>query len=159
MRGDGSRSIAYTIRTGGGRLGPSPAPAPSEKIPGAATMAWYDGLTKNWADLGPNAADPGLEAVELPVAPAEAVRRAASVIDGLARWSVVASDPEAGTLHATHATRVCGFVDDIHLRFEPVPGGTRISGRSRSRIGKGDFGQNARQLRELAQALRDPGRT
>ena len=122
-------------------------------------MAWHDWLTKNWADLEPGACDPGLEAVNLPETPAEAVRRTASIVERLPRWKIVSSAPEAGTLHATHATRTWRFLDDVHLRFEPVEGGTRVTGRSRSRLGKGDFGQNARQLRELARALRDSGRS
>jgi uncharacterized protein (DUF1499 family) len=117
-------------------------------------MSFLDGLTRNWADLEPDARDPRLRPVVLARPPAEAVARAAEVIAALPRWSVVATDPAAGTLHATHATRLWRFVDDVHLHFEPDPAGCRVVGRSRSRIGRGDFGQNTRNLRELAAALR-----
>jgi uncharacterized protein (DUF1499 family) len=120
-------------------------------------MPWLDGLTRNWAELAPDARDPRLRPVLVPLPPEEAVARAAEVIAGLARWEVVASDPAAGLLHATHATRVWRFLDDVRLRFEPDPPGTRIVGRSRSRIGEADFGQNASNLRELAEALRRAG--
>jgi uncharacterized protein (DUF1499 family) len=66
---------------------------------------------------------------------------------------VVAADAAAGTLSATHATILWRFVDDIHLRFEPHGSGSRIVGESRSRIGKGDLGQNARNLRALRRLL------
>jgi uncharacterized protein (DUF1499 family) len=118
-------------------------------------MGILDGLTKNWADLGPEARDPSLRPIRLARPPSEAVSRALRVIDRLPRWSVVAADPVAGTLHATHTTLVWRFIDDVHLRFEPDTDGTRVVGRSRSRVGTGDFGQNARNLRELARALRD----
>ena len=121
---------------------------------GVTTMSFRDGLTKNWADLAPDARDPRLRPVLLACPPAEGVTRAAAVLADLPRWAVVAADPAAGTLHATHTTRVLRFVDDIHLRFEPDPAGCRVVGHSQSRIGKGDFGQNARNLRELAAALR-----
>jgi uncharacterized protein (DUF1499 family) len=116
-------------------------------------MSWLDGLTRNWAELTPDADDPRLRPVILTRAPAEAVPWAAAVIAGLPRWSVVAADPQAGTLHAIHATRVWRFRDDVHLRFEADPAGSRVLGRSRSRIGAADFGQNARNLGELASAL------
>ncbi len=117
-------------------------------------MSFIDGLTKNHAKLDPGADDPRLRPVLLATPVPESVERASSVIATLPRWSVVASDPEAGTLHATHATRIWGFVDDVHLRFEPRDDGTQIVGDSQSRVGKGDFGQNARNLRELNEALR-----
>jgi uncharacterized protein (DUF1499 family) len=72
----------------------------------------------------------------------------------MARRGVVGADPDAGTLHATREKRVWRFVNDIRLRFGPTPGGCRMVGRCRLRIGKEDFGQNARRLREYRRALR-----
>jgi uncharacterized protein (DUF1499 family) len=116
-------------------------------------MAFWEGFTKNWADLDADSVDPDLRPIPLPFPPREGVAWAAGVLRGLARWAVVEADPEAGTLHATHATRVWRFVDDVRLRFEPTAEGCRIVGRSRSRVGKGDLGQNARQLKALRRAL------
>lgn len=116
-------------------------------------MAWLDGLTKNWADLADDDPDPRLRPLLLPGAPAGSVRRAASILAALPRWQVVAADPEAGTLHATHATRLWRFLDDVQVRFEAHPSGTRITAHSQSRIGKGDLGQNRRNLRALNAAL------
>lgn len=123
---------------------------------GVITVSFWDGMNKNWATLDADAVDPSLAALVVPVEPAQAVRKAAEVIPTLSRWAVVASDPGAGTLHATHTTLVWRFVDDIRLSFAPEPGRpgwTRISGRSQSRVGKGDLGQNARNLRALRAAL------
>jgi uncharacterized protein (DUF1499 family) len=119
------------------------------------TMSWIDGLTRNWADLTEDGPDPTLRPIELPSPPAEAVTWAASVLAQERRWKVVAADPAAGTLHATHATRLWRFVDDVRLTFLPHGPGTRVVGQSRSRLGKGDFGQNARNLRVLARLLRE----
>jgi uncharacterized protein (DUF1499 family) len=116
-------------------------------------MGWLDGLTKNWAMLGPQARDPQLRPIVVTRPAVDALTWTASVIAGLPRWAIVSVDHAAGTLHATHATRVWHFLDDIHLRFEPDPAGTRVTGRSEARVGSGDLGQNARNLRELARAL------
>jgi uncharacterized protein (DUF1499 family) len=117
-------------------------------------MSWLDGLTKNRADLSDDSPDPQLRPVVILAPPAEAVAWAASVIANLPRWSVIAHDPRAGTLRATHTTRLWRFVDDVLLRFERDPRGTRLVGHSQSRVGKGDLGQNARNLRMLTTALR-----
>lgn len=117
-------------------------------------MSWRDGWTKNRADLEPGATEPDLRPIVLPRPPAEAVEWAAGVIASLPRWEVLSQDRERGTLHATRTTRVWRFVDDVRLRFEPDGAGSRVLGTSRSRVGRGDFGQNARNLRELAVALR-----
>ncbi len=116
-------------------------------------MSWLDGLTKNWAELAEDNPDPRLRPLIVPADPADAVRGAAAVVATHPRWRIVSADPRAGSLHATHATRVWRFIDDVHLRFTAQASGTRIVGRSQSRIGKGDLGQNARNLRELATAL------
>jgi uncharacterized protein (DUF1499 family) len=122
-------------------------------------MSWLDGLTKNWADLTEESADPGLRAVIVDLPPAEAISWVAKLIPTLPRWALASKSPEAGTLHATHKTLVWRFVDDIRLDFRPHgERGTIITGRSRSRIGTGDLGQNARNLRELTAALRSESR-
>lgn len=116
-------------------------------------MSWLDGLIKNKAELRADAADALLRPVVVARSPSEAVAWAAETIAALPRWTVLAVDMAAGKAHATHATRVWRFVDDIHLSFVADLQGTRIHARSRSRIGLADFGQNARNLRELVQAL------
>ncbi len=124
-------------------------------VGGAALFLGFDGMTKNWADLEVGARDPKLEAVVWTDTTQEAaVERTAKLLQSLPRWKVVAADPTSGTLHATHLTWLWRFVDDVHLRFSSMPGGIRITGQSRSRVGKGDLGQNARNLRELAAVLR-----
>jgi uncharacterized protein (DUF1499 family) len=112
------------------------------------------GLTRNWADLSDDDPDPALRPVVLPQPPDAAVAWAAGVIARAPRWRVVATDPATGRLHATHTTILWRFVDDVRLAFEPHASGARVVGQSRSRIGKGDLGQNARNLRALTSILR-----
>ena len=69
----------------------------------------------------------------------------------LPRWEYVdtSTEAEAITLHLTHSTRLFGFVDDIHVTITPTSHGCRITATSKSRVGKGDLGQNPRNLKEL----------
>jgi uncharacterized protein (DUF1499 family) len=50
-------------------------------------------------------------------------------------------------------TRWLRFKDDVTIRVRRTGGRTVVSVRSRSRIGKLDFGQNARNIREFFEAL------
>jgi uncharacterized protein (DUF1499 family) len=64
------------------------------------------------------------------------------------RWQVVRDDVAQRTIEATATTATFSFVDDISIRVEPVTEFvTRVNVRSASRVGKGDFGQNARNIR------------
>ena len=70
-------------------------------------------------------------------------------------WTVVGSGegPEGVVVTAVHETRVFHFKDDVTARIRRQGGRTVVSVRSRSRLGKWDFGQNARSVRELLAAL------
>jgi uncharacterized protein (DUF1499 family) len=111
-------------------------------------------LTRNWADT--DAAESQLAPLELPLPPAEALLRVEAVIPKIALWKIVTAVPETGTIAATRTTRLWRFVDDITLRVEATPTGSRLHARSQSRVGKGDLGQNRRNLGELFAALETP---
>ena len=103
---------------------------------------------RNWADLNE------LQPVILPGSIPEALRHIEQAVPRLPGWRVESSDPVQGTMHLTRTTRLFKFVDDIRLKLEPVEsGGTRLKGRSQSRVGLSDFGQNRRNLRELITEL------
>ena len=76
-----------------------------------------------------------------------AVRRA---VDRLPRWTV--RDAGEDGLDLVRSTSVFRFKDDITVRVFQE-GATRVEFESASRIGKGDLGQNPRNLRELLDAL------
>ena len=50
-------------------------------------------------------------------------------------------------------TLVLRFEDDVTIRIRRKAGKTQLSVRSSSRVGKWDFGQNARNIRKLLAAL------
>ena len=83
--------------------------------------------------------------------PAAAAERVAGAIAAIRGWRVVGR--AEGVIQATRTTRLFRFVDDISILLEPAAGGTAISARSASRIGRRDFGQNRRNLSELWQAI------
>ena len=58
-----------------------------------------------------------------------------------------------GRIEAVDRTLLMGFSDDITIRVRPLAGQTRIDVRSASRIGRHDFGANARRIIRFAQDL------
>ena len=72
----------------------------------------------------------------------------------LPRWRVEEADAGTGQVHLTRRTFLFRFVDDVRLQLEAVPGGTRLRGRSQSRVGRTDLGQNRRNLKQLIRRLR-----
>jgi uncharacterized protein (DUF1499 family) len=47
-----------------------------------------------------------------------------------------------------------GFPDDVRVTISPQAGGARIEVSSASRIGRGDLGQNPRNIKEVLGAVR-----
>lgn len=123
----------------------------------AAAVAWAystwplindveTGQTPEYADLQPRRYADGVDEV------ARAAREALMV---LPRWELVGAGqgPGGAELRAVHTTRLLRFKDDVTIRVRRDGAHTVVSVRSRSRLGRGDFGQNARNIREFLAAL------
>jgi uncharacterized protein (DUF1499 family) len=74
-------------------------------------------------------------------------------VQRLPRWSLVTFRQEAGEIETEARTLVLRFVDDVRIRIEPTGVQTMVSVRSASRVGRGDFGQNARNIRMFFEEL------
>ncbi len=69
------------------------------------------------------------------------------------RWSLVSHQPATGEIRAEARTLVWRFVDDILIRVRVRADEAVVEVRSASRVGRGDFGQNARNIRSFFQEL------
>jgi uncharacterized protein (DUF1499 family) len=72
-------------------------------------------------------------------------------------WDVIETDRDRGIIEAVATTRLFRFKDDVTVTIRSEGGVTVVNVHSRSRIGKGDLGTNARRIRsfqaELAKRL------
>jgi uncharacterized protein (DUF1499 family) len=100
------------------------------------------------------AAYPDIRPVRLDVAPAEAFERALAAVDRMG-WRLVAAEPAEGRIEATDRTFWFGFYDDVVIRVRPADAASIIDIRSKSRVGRGDIGTNARRVRALTRLLND----
>lgn len=69
-------------------------------------------------------------------------------------WRVVAAAPAEGRIEAYDETFWYGFIDDVVIRITSEDGATRLDIRSKSRVGAGDVGANARRIRGFFQKMK-----
>jgi uncharacterized protein (DUF1499 family) len=123
----------------------------------AATVDdWSRDLWTNVAATSAGAADPQLRPIQSPLQPSELAAQTITAAQRLPRWQLAeqAAARDAIDLHFVRTTGLWKFKDDIRVRIEPHAGGSLLTAQSRSRVGKGDLGQNPRNLKELLDGLR-----
>jgi len=84
---------------------------------------------------------------------AEVFDAALHVIDRLSRWTLIGYDEKRGEIQAEAQTILWHFVDDVRVRIVNRGGDAVVEVRSASRVGRGDFGQNARRIRGFLKEL------
>jgi uncharacterized protein (DUF1499 family) len=110
-------------------------------------LRWF---TKNWANTTAPT-HPDLAPLAVPVGLTDAFALVRKAIATLPRWAVAEQTPTA--LRLTRRTRLWGFTDDVAVTGAAAGDRTLIHAESRSRIGKGDLGQNRRNILELWNAV------
>jgi uncharacterized protein (DUF1499 family) len=97
---------------------------------------------------------PNIQPIVLNLSESQAFDRALKAAQSMPRWEIVFSSKEEGRIEATATIPWFGFKDDVSIRLQPVPDGTRVDIRSASRIGKSDLGENARRIHNYLQKLK-----
>lgn len=88
---------------------------------------------------------------EFPAPPSRLLDTVGRAIEKLPRWRVQSRTETE--IKATRTTRLLRFVDDVAIDVEARGDGSRARISSASRVGKGDLGQNVRNIQELLEAL------
>ena len=68
-------------------------------------------------------------------------------------WEIVASNADEGRIEATATTPWAGFKDDVVIRIQARGPEIHVDLRSKSRLGRGDMGVNARRIRGFRDRL------
>ncbi len=111
-------------------------------------------LTHNRAGTYPDSPDPSLRTRTYMADYERFFFGVVKVIEDLPRWQVERHEIMDGKIFATRRTRIFRFVDDIEIRVTRMnEHSVMLDVFSASRVGKGDFGQNARNIREFLGAL------
>lgn len=96
---------------------------------------------------------PNLKPKIVEAAPEAVYATAVAAAKGLKTWTVTREDPASLTFEASETAGIFRFVDDVTVRVRPEGTGSKIDMRSRSRVGKGDFGANAARIDRYFAAL------
>lgn len=117
-------------------------------------MSLLTALTRNIAETSQSAEDPRLRTRLYSLSRETVWTTVQQLAAAQQGWTVIRTEPAEGTLKAEARTKLLKFVDDVTLHVRPASG-QRISVdmRSRSRVGKGDFGTNARRIGAFLAAL------
>jgi uncharacterized protein (DUF1499 family) len=83
------------------------------------------------------------------------LERAAETIEAMPRWRLVEVDRDERRVTAERSSRLFHFVDDVTVWVEPNGAGSIVNVRSHSRVGRGDLGQNARNILLFQQVLEE----
>lgn len=66
-------------------------------------------------------------------------------------WKIVGENREEGRIEAYEKLAWFGFIDDVVIRVDTTENGSKIDVRSKSRIGRGDLGVNAKRIKAYLQ--------
>lgn len=80
---------------------------------------------------------------------------AAAVAREMDGWEIVDQDRANGRIEATATTPWFGFRDDVVIRVSSASGIARVDVRSKSRVGRGDAGANAKRIQAYLDRLRE----
>lgn len=118
---------------------------------------WQRDWTTNFAKLDASASEPDLRPLSLTSSRQEVASRINRWVDEHDPWQWVSADEEdqQTRIRLTRTTGLMRFVDDVQVRLIDDAAGTRVEAESQSRLGKGDLGQNPRNLKELVRGIAD----
>lgn len=124
----------------------------STVVLGAVTMLkiWP---TINIVETGKTPEYPDVVPRQYPASKDRVFDAALHAVSRMPRWTLVSTRPAQGEIRVEATTRLFRFVDDVTIRCAEQNGVTVVNVRSASRVGRGDFGQNARNIRAFFDAL------
>lgn len=99
-----------------------------------------------------------LRALRLALPPAQAFERIRRLAERRKGWRVVEADAARLAVEAVAVTPLLRFRDDVVIEARPAAGGgTEVHMRSKSRLGRHDFGANAKRIQAFLDDLaREP---
>lgn len=128
------------------------APGPARADRGMSTNI-LKGLYTNWVRTTPDSG-PSLRTRTYAADPAAAFATAKAVAAARPRWKIVRENAAKGFIQAEARTKFIRFVDDVTIWVAPGErGGSIVNVESRSRVGLGDLGTNARRVSDYLEAL------
>lgn len=118
---------------------------------------WSRDLTTNVAETSPRAPDEELRPLVVAHSADAVVQAVQDAAEGLRGWRVtgVAAGQRTTVIHLERTSRIFRLTDDIRVQVDDRGVDRLVTAVSRSRAGRGDLGQNPRNLKELLTVVWD----
>jgi uncharacterized protein (DUF1499 family) len=113
------------------------------------------GLLYSRVTTGESPAYPELQPARFRRDPDQVFRRALEVAREMERWRNFTVEAEARQFTCEAVSRLFGFVDDVEVQVLDEDDEAVVKVRSRSRVGRADFGANARRVKAYLAALQE----
>lgn len=113
----------------------------------------FRALRYNRVTTGESPAYPELQPARFAKDPDEVYRRALETGREMDRWRSFTVDAETRHFKCEAVSRLFHFVDDVDVWVLEDGGEAEVKVRSRSRVGRGDLGANARRIKGYLAAL------
>lgn len=111
-------------------------------------------LLINDVETGKTPEFPDIQPQAFPLDPRTTLEECEAVARTLPRWTVVNVDVPGRRIEAIYKTKVIGFRDDLSIWVSSDDGtGSVVNMRGKSRVGRSDFGQNAKTILSFQVAL------
>ncbi len=137
-------------------IGAMTAEAPPEKQERGMSTNFIKGLYTNWVRTTPGADNPDLRTRIYAAGSKQIFERARALASKRPGWKIVEADAEVGRLKIEARTRILRFVDDVTIKVSAAKGGgSLLNMESRSRVGLGDLGTNARRVGDFLRKFDD----
>lgn len=91
----------------------------------------------------------------LPLPPDEAFKRVAAAVRSMNGWVITREDAQARALEGYDTSGLFRFKDDFVIEVRDSNGQSVVQMRSKSRVGKGDVGANAKRIRTFLAQLKE----
>jgi len=114
---------------------------------------WSRDLSTNVAETSATASDERMRPLATTASFEEIEQATRQIADDSSAWEFEAVEPAEKAIRLVHVSGLLRFRDDVKLRVESSPDALLIHIHSQSRIGKGDLGQNPRNVRDIRERL------
>lgn len=97
---------------------------------------------------------PDLQPLQTSIAAKDLFSKVVHLAKAQTRWHISSVDPLAFRLELIATTKLLRFKDDVVIEVRPEGSGASVHMRSRSHLGRNDFGANAHRIRYFLSELK-----
>lgn len=119
---------------------------------------WSRDWTQNTSETDPAAKDVDMRPVATGLSTPEFAELVIAAMKDIPRWKLMDQTSDGDDrikLDFVHSTFLMRYKDDIAVEIVKTETGSTLYAKSQSRIGKGDLGQNPRNIKELISKVRE----